>query len=200
MDWDNLLKILTNNKTWVIVSALAGVITTVVAMVTVYLSRVSWEQERESKRPYIIIEKPGIKPLPDSPPFRMQITMENRGTHAASGLEGRILILNTNLSTQPDFDFRFSVANAIPPNSPTPWYKDGVHLPNILPAQYVILAIKYEDPILKKDFGQVFFMRWDGIENGTTHPNFVYVSKDEAKKISVYLKEALNEFVPEYSL
>lgn len=143
---------------WTIVSSVAGAVAAIAAMITVYQAKMVWQQERETKRPFFIIEKPGVKPLPTAPPYRIQITMENRGVHPASGLEGRILILRADLTSQPDFDFRFSVANAIPANSPTPWYNDSVNLPQNLPPQYVVLAIKYEDSILEKKFGQVFFM------------------------------------------
>ena len=121
--------------------------------------------------------------------------MENRGIHPADDFEGRILILNADLSNKPDFDFKFSVANSIPSNSPTPWYNDSVHLPHNLPLQYVVLAIKYKDPILNKGFNQTFFMKWDGIQNGSIHPDFVYVSKDEAKAISSHLRNILEEYL-----
>jgi hypothetical protein len=194
MNWSKIISVLSNSNTWAAVSGIASAIAAIAAMFTVYHSRVSWENERESKRPYFIIEKPGIKPLEKSPPFRIQINMENKGTHAAKGLEGKIMILKADLSSQPEFVFNFSIANAIPSNSPTPWYNDTLILPKDLPPQFVVLAIKYTDEILDKSYNQVFYMTWHGVENGLTHPDFVHTSKDDAIKIESYLKEVITEF------
>ena len=48
MDWSKLITVLTNDKTWAIVSAVAGMVAAIAAMITVYHSRVTWQQERES--------------------------------------------------------------------------------------------------------------------------------------------------------
>jgi len=194
MEWGKIITIFSSSNTWAVVSAVAGAIAALAAMFTVYHSHVFWQDERESKRPYFIIEKPGIKPLSKSPPFRIQINMENKGVHAAKDLEGKIFILKSDLSSKPEFTFSFSIANAIPSNSPTPWYNDSLILQKNLPPQYVVLAIKYWDEILNKSYNQIFFMTWHGVKDGSTHPDFVHTTKDEAYNIGQYLKESLNEF------
>lgn len=194
MDWNTLILILSSSSTWAVVSGVASAIAALAAMVTVYHSRVSWQSERESKRPYFIIEKPGIKPLENSPSFRIQINMENKGVHAAKDLEGNILILKGDLTAQTEFDISFSVANAIPANSPTPYYNDSVLLQKDIPPQFVVLAIKYLDEILNKNYSQVFYMSWHGVQEGRMHPDFVHTSKEDARKIEEYLKEKLSAF------
>jgi len=174
---------------WEIISSLSGVVAAIVALITVYIAISSLQQENQYKRPYFIIEKPGIKPLSDSPPYRIQITLYNTGVHPAVDLVGTIKILNRTLNKKPDFDINFSVANEIPHNSPTPWYNDNVMLPNNINPQYIVLSIKYGDPILKESYSQNFFMRWDGIKEGITHPDFVHVRIEEKNKIIEYLKK-----------
>ena len=174
---------------WDIISTLSGVIAAIVALITVYIAISSLQKENQYKRPYFIIEKPGIKALPESPPYRMQITLYNTGVHPATDLVGSIKILDYTLDQKPQFDFKFSVANEIPHDSPTPWYNDDVMLPNNLKPQYVILNIEYGDPILKESFSQSFFMRWNGIQNGTTHPDFVHVQIEERNKIKEFFKK-----------
>ncbi len=45
--------------------------------------RVGLREVNAAKRPYINVAAPGIKPLPKSPPYRIQINMENTGANAA---------------------------------------------------------------------------------------------------------------------
>lgn len=197
---DIILTFLKNELVWTVLSSVSSFIAAIVVIIAVYNSRREWQVERESRRPFFIIEEPGIKTLPESPPYRMQITMENRGMHLASELEGMILILKADLTEQPDFDIRFSIANAIPSNTPTPWYDDNVQLPKNMPHMYIIFVIKYKDFILETDHHQTFFMKWDGIQDGITRPDFIHISTVKAKEIVSFLKEELNDFVQEYSL
>lgn len=174
---------------WDIISTLSGLIAAIVALITVYIAISSLQKENQYKRPYFTIEKPGIKVLPGAPPYRMQITLYNTGVHPAIDLVGTIKILEYTLDKKPQFDFEFSVANDIPHDSPTPWYNDGVMLPNDLKKQYVVLNIEYGDPILKDSFSQSFYMKWDGIQNGITHPDFVHVNIEERENIKKYFKK-----------
>jgi len=174
---------------WEIISSLSGLVAAIVALITVYIAISSLQQENQYKRPYFIIEKPGIKSLPNSPPYRMQITLYNTGIHPAIELVGTIKILNHSLSNKPEFNINFSVANEIPHNSPTPWYNDDVMLPYNIAPQYIVLSIKYRDPILKERYFQNFFMRWDGIKEGITHPDFVHVRIEEKNKIIDFFKK-----------
>ena len=194
MDWSKIVSILSNEKTWAIVAAISGAIAAIAALLTVYHARIAWKEQIESNRPYFTIAKPGIKPLPQSPPYRIQITMENIGVRPAYDLFGKIYIINKNLKDGPQFTFDFSVANEISVKTPTPWYNDSLQLPTNVPPQYVVFAIKYRDPVVNKSFAQVFFMKWDGVVNGQFHPDFVHVSIEEKQKIKDHLKDLLRDF------
>ena len=194
MDWSKITSILSNEKTWAIVAAVSAAIAAIAASVTVYHATITWKEQIESNRPYFTIAKPGIKPLPQSPPYRIQITMENIGVRPAYDLFGKIYIINKNLKDGPQFTFDFSVANEISVKTPTPWYNDSLQLPTNVPPQYVVFAIKYRDPVVNKSFAQVFFMKWDGVVNGQFHPDFVHVSIEEKQKIKDHLKDLLRDF------
>lgn len=174
---------------WNILSTISGLIAAIVALITVSISISSLQEANQSKRPYFIIEKPGIKALPNSPPFRIQITLYNTGIHPAINTVGNIVFFNKSLDEEPQYNIVFSVANEIPNNSPTPWYTDSVFLPTNLSPQYIILKIDYGDPILEQLYSQTFYMRWNGVQDGITQPDFVHVGIDEKNNIINYLKE-----------
>lgn len=119
--------------------------------------------------------------------------MENIGIHPASDLSGKILIIDKNLKSEPQYVINFSVANEIPIKTPTPWYNDDLYLPVNVSPQYIVLAIKYNDPILNKSYQQMFFMKWGGVVNGQFYPDFVHTSNEEKQKIEVHLQSLLHE-------
>ena len=200
MEWVTFKTLMTTPEIWTAIAAISAAISAYAAMRVVYHSRMTKKEELNAKRPYFILEAPGIKQLSNSPPYRIQITMKNIGGHVASDFTCRILIIKRELDGKPDFEFNFSVANAIPPNTPTPWYYDSLQLPMKLEPHYVILSIKYNNPILDNSHAQIYFMKWDGVQKGVTHPDFVYMNKDEMTEATNYLKESFNEFSQEYSL
>ena len=194
MEWTKILDFITNEKTWAIVAAVSGAIAAIAALLTVYQASSSSREERESRRPYFTLAAPGIKPLPQSPPFRIQITMENIGVDPAYDLIGMIFFVEKSLTKPPEFTFNFSIANDIPSKTPTPWYNDDLVLPANVPPHYIVLGIKYYDPILKKSFAQVFYMKWAGVSNGQTYPDFVHVAIEDKKPIFEHLENELKDF------
>lgn len=66
--------LLKNEKTWAIIAAIAGAVAALAALSSIYLTVSEQKELRESQRPYFTLAEPGIKPLPQSPPYRIQIT------------------------------------------------------------------------------------------------------------------------------
>lgn len=189
--WQTFLHLLKNEKTWTVVSAVASSLAAIAALITVKLLINARKEELEVKRPYFTISKPGIKQLPNSPPYRIQITMENVGVHIAQNNKINIYFIDSALAREPDHSNEHSIANDIPPNSPTPWYVDTLLLPPNMPPKYIVVMIEYEDPILKKKYSQRFYMKWSGVENGKTHPHFTHVDIEEKKRIIQYFEQHL---------
>jgi len=172
---------------WDIISSISGAIAALAALATIYFALSALNEEKHFKRPYFECKAPGIKKLDNSPPFRIQITMRNSGIHAAKDLIGKILIIEQSLNEKPSFSFDFSISNDIPPNSPTPWYNDSAILPNNINAQYIVLILNYKDAIFNNEYNQYFYMKWNGVKNGITDPNFVHTSIEEKNKLIEYL-------------
>lgn len=172
-----------------IIATFFAAMSAVAAFCTVLQARDAQREAIKSNRPYFTLKAPGIKQLPNSPPYRMQITMENIGVRVAQDLKGKIIIVDMLSEKDPTLTTEFSIANDIPKNVPTPWYTDSVQLPSNVSSHYVLMGIKYLDPITKEIFKQSFFMKWNGIKDGKLEPDFVHVSCDEKEKI---IKEAGN--------
>jgi hypothetical protein len=92
------------------------------------------------------------------------------------------------LEVPPDSVVDLSISNEIPSNSPTPWYYDNLNLPENMPPKFIVVVIRYNDPILEKKFDQQYYMKWHGVNNGVTHPDFVHTSIEESDRLLKYLK------------
>ena len=57
-----------------------------------------------------------------------------------------------------------------------------------MPKHFIFCSISYLDPLLKKEYFQSFFMKWDGVVNGKTHPDFTHVNTKEKEIIKEYIK------------
>lgn len=94
-------------------------------------------------RPYFVIKGPGIRPLANSPPFRLIIPFENTGEHPARGLTAILVMVPRTLSGDPTILRMAPVANDIPKGEPTPWYFDSVVLPREVPPMFAFLRVTY---------------------------------------------------------
>jgi len=184
-----------NQNLWAAISAIGGAISAVAACAAIWHSRKAGKETIESQRPYFVLEAPGIKHLPNSPTFRVQLTLHNAGGRVATSLEGRIFMTTKQPGVKPKLDLTFSVANEIPPHSPTPWYEDAQQLLEKDPEHYVLLGIKYSDPVLNVHYKQLFCMRWAGVQNGKFHPDFVHVSKEERQQIETKYRPIVSAYI-----
>lgn len=166
-----------------IISVVSGAIAALAAMIAIILTYRSNKQERESKRPYFTIEAPGFKHK--NTDLMLQITFINSGVHPAKNFKGEIRMFSDDLKNENKIDI--DVVNDIPPNSPTPYYNDGIELADNMPKHFVFCNISYSDPILKKEYIQSFYMKWDGVTNKLTQPDFTHVNTIDKNIIEKYL-------------
>ena len=169
------------------VSTFFVAIAAIASLIAVSHSIKVWNEQKELNRPYFTIVEPGFKKLPESPPYRIQITLMNNGVRSAYDLYGKFLSLDINLTSEPNEEINFSIANEIQANNPTPYFNDTIEFCNNESPQYIVVGINYYDPILKQSFTQKFFMKWNGVKNGKMYPDFFHISKEEKKKIEEYL-------------
>ena len=194
MHWEKIYNIVRNEKTWTIITVLSGTVTSIVALFIVIYTVNTWKEQIESNRPYFTITKPAIIQSPHSPRHRIQIIIENVGIRPAYDLYGKIFIIDKDIRSKPRFAFELSIANEIPAKTPIPWYNDGLRLSTEIPPQYVVFAIEYNDPILKKLFEQIFYMKWNGVVEGQPDSSFVHVSIDEKVKIQNRINVIFKDF------
>jgi hypothetical protein len=69
--------------TWTVVTAIAGMVAAIAAMVAIWQTKTMRTQELMARSPYITFTDAGIKVLPESPPYRIQCTMANVGIEPA---------------------------------------------------------------------------------------------------------------------
>jgi hypothetical protein len=169
-----------------LIAVISGVIAALAALVSIILTYWNNKTDRESKRPYFIIEAPGFKQIQNT--IRLQITFINGGIHPAKNFKGKILIIQQDLKNEITIDI--DIVNDIPSNSPTPYYNDIVTLGNNMPKHFIHCKISYFDPILSKHYNQEHFMKWNGVENGVFYPDFVHANTHEMKIIKDYIQSS----------
>lgn len=67
-----------------------------------------------------------------------------------------------------------------------------------MPHRYLVLALKYNDPVIKEELSQVFFLKWLGTIKGKVDMTIVEViTLNEKQRITDYLneKDLLQEFL-----
>ncbi len=177
------MSIWADSNNWAAVSAIGGAVSAVAALATVWHARNASAEARNAGRPYFLLEAPGFKAQQPPPGFRLLLPLKNIGARPAIRVEGRIYIATKSEPSEVVLDQNFAIGNAVPPNSLTPWYNDDVHLPLNTPPHFVLLGIEYVDPMTGVRHRQPFYMRWDGVKNGATQPDFVHVTHHERSEI-----------------
>jgi hypothetical protein len=157
MAWSQIWHLLSQDRTWTVVSAIAAMIAALAAMVTIWQAKATRIQELMARDPYITVTDAGIKVLPESPPYRIECAMVNVGIEPACDLEGRIFMVDSNLSKPLISTINVSVGNDVANQTPAVWHNDTLTLGPEAPPFYVVLAIKYVDR-KQKQHDQDFFM------------------------------------------
>jgi hypothetical protein len=152
------------------------------------------QNEMLSSRPVFEIKEPGIKPLPKSPTFRILIKIENVGEHPSDGLEGELIFIEAE-TNKTMLRESISVASLIRPKIPTSYWNDSLVLGGNVPKMYVLLGIKYSDAFSSKAYGQIFYMKWSGVKDGDTQPDFVHVTKAEKEEIIGKNQEFISKYI-----
>jgi hypothetical protein len=193
MAWSQIWHLLSQDRTWTVVSAIAAMIAALAAMVTIWQAKATRIQELMARDPYITVTDAGIKVLPESPPYRIECAMVNVGIEPACDLEGRIFMVDSNLSKPLISTINVSVGNDVANQTPAVWHNDTLTLGPEAPPFYVVLAIKYVDR-KQKQHDQDFFMRWEGAHEGKAKPTFRHATKEQRQELRQRLHEELESF------
>jgi hypothetical protein len=152
--------ILKSDKIWTMISAIASAIAAISACIAIIQVGLIFKTERESKRPYFEIVEATILKKEDGQKCEFKVALENIGINPAADPRIKILVKNKALN-EDLFGIAYDFADEIPKGSKINFYRENIETnKNEEDWYYVILAVRYFDPILKKDFAQLFLQQW----------------------------------------
>ncbi|KUO58886.1 MAG: hypothetical protein APF84_14235 [Gracilibacter sp. BRH_c7a] len=175
-----------------IIITITTLIFAITSMVTVYISLSAWNNERESVRPYLTFYNSPEVYLENNY-LNFSFAFYNVGFHPAASFHSQTLIVDYCLDDQPLHNDQFTLVNYIPQKTSTDLMikidlePTKIDYDNINP-HFIIINLKYTDPILEKNHEQIIFLRWEGITNKNLQPIF-HCSKEEKNLILDYIKK-----------
>lgn len=165
----------------------------ITSLITVYISLSAWKNERESVRPHLTFYSSPEVYFNENNELIFSAKFSNVGRHPVDSLHIQATIVNSDLKGLPLLTDQFSLLNYIPQNCSTDIVikikkyspnSDSIHIGK----HYIILNLKYFDPILETNNEQIFYLKWFGIEQGKPSPVF-HASKEDKERIVSYLKK-----------
>lgn len=192
-----------NDKQYNISSLIVTITTLIFAItstITVYISLSAWREEQESVRPYITFHNSPQVYFNENNQLVFSFKLSNVGSHPAASLHTQTIIVNSKLDRAPLHIDQYSLVNYIPQNA---FIDVLVKIPNENTNQndkeynysehYIVLTLKYSDPVLEKSYEQIIYLKWFGAENSRSenrklHPIF-HASKDDKDRILQYLRK-----------
>lgn len=172
-----------------IIASLATAVLAITALITVYITISSWKDEREANRPYFTF-KESPKIVFDDENLEFEIKFTNVGKHPAVNLWSKSLVFNEKLNEKPIAVDEYALVNDIPQNA-SPTLLIGLESLNAkaklgdISPHFIVIMLRYEDPIIDKKFEQTLYLKWNGAKNGdilsTNH-----VEEEEKEKILDY--------------
>jgi len=138
-------------RCWSRVSTGAALLAVIIAIWSAYHTTSAWQEEREAKRPYFTVD---IR----KDAGRVEIELTNIGIRPAHDISMLTAFIDTGLTSRPEIHRFDDFPNDIPSQVTARREVGDRHSTE----DYVVLAIKYEDPILEKRFSH----EWLFIESG----------------------------------
>lgn len=175
-----------------IIIAITTLIFAVTSLITVYISISAWNNERESVRPYLTFSDSPVVYL-ENKHLIFSFSFYNVGFHPVASFYSQTLIVDCRLDDQPLHNDHFTLVNYIPQNTTTDLVikidlePTNIDQYNIHP-HFIVINLKYTDPILEKDHEQIIYLRWEGIDRKTLQPIF-HCSIQEKDLILNYIEK-----------
>lgn len=176
-----------------IIGSIATAILAVTALITVYITVTAWKEDREANRPYFTFKESPQVVFREKLEFDTKLT--NVGKHPATKLLSKSVVINSDLSGKPVSIENNELVNDIPQDASATLvlnFSDSSNLSkndkslNLQP-YYIIIALYYEDPIIKEQFEQRLFLKWNGIKDGSILSTS-HAEQSEKERILNYLK------------
>jgi len=185
-----IFEILKKDKTWTVVAAIASSIAAIAALLAIFQTSSILKSERDFRRPYLKIYEATMQQVDKENTFTFKVALENIGIDPLRDPQMKLLVKNISLDKDL-FGVFYSFADEVPPGGTLFFVRQDIKSSEITDnAYYVILAIRYKDPILKKDFAQIIFGKW---RTGLTKLERVLVAQREDILKDQGLKFPLND-------
>ena len=173
-----------------LIVTLSSAVFALTALITVYITVTSWQEEREAVRPYMTLkESPAVSVQEE---LTFEFKFQNVGTHPALNLTSQTAVFAQDLTKLPIHVDKYAVVNDIPQNTATSLLIriDPKELnpkqANISP-YFIVVALRYDDPIINKTYHQAIFLKWQGVRNGKLEAIY-HAEAGERDQILNYLK------------
>lgn len=169
-----------------IIATIATAVLAITALITVYITISAWREEQEANRPYFTFKDSPHVVINQSPEFEIKFT--NVGEHPAVSLWSKSIVVSAALESKPIAVDEYALVNDIPKNASATLLigleaLEQQSKQDNVPPHFIVIVLRYEDPIIDKKFEQRLFIKWNGIEKGemlsTNH------AEEEEKQIIV---------------
>jgi fumarate reductase subunit C len=178
-------------KDWstIVVTSSTGVFA-IISLISVYITVSSWITQREASRPYFTFKESPIVELSNQVKF--EFIFRNVGTHPALELTSKTLVFDQGLAEDPLLIDEYSVVNDIPRDTVTSLLIDmdpkeiNPGLADTRP-YYIVICLRYADPILNDSYNQTIYIKWAGVIEGKPQP-LIHAEVSEKQDIINYLK------------
>lgn len=173
-----------------LVVTVATVVFACTALVTVFITISSWRAQREAARPYLTFKESPVVDLKNG--VTIDFKFQNVGEHPATNLWSKTFVMAQTLNAPPVLTWEHSLVNDIPKNTSTTLVitpdasQFNAQQANI-PPHYVVVFLKYEDPIIHKSYTQAIYLRWNGVKDAQAQPIF-HVEVQEKDNILKYFQ------------
>ncbi|MDT8991449.1 hypothetical protein RQP54_11310 [Curvibacter sp. APW13] len=189
-------------------STVAAAVSAIAAWRALKLSHESNVFQREQGRPYFSFEETRMerKPLPTSTstggPAELDPNValakglfKNYGARPATEIASSIFIIPTDDSSPP-MESPSSLADDFPPGAE--WMaqlgEQTINAPSH-PGYFFVLGVSYNDPLTKRNYRQLFFMRWPGVKNGVVHGDIIAATREERDRLIHKHRRLLSNYV-----
>jgi hypothetical protein len=174
-----------------IIATFGTLILAITSLITLNVTLNAWKVERESSRPYLSLKESPKVELQSG--LNLEFKFNNVGIHPAANLSSRTIMFEQNLKNPPIHNDRYDLVNEIPKDMSSSLVialePNEVDVSKAkLEPYYIVLSLEYKDPVIGKNYQQILFFKWNGMEGGNMQP-VVHVEVNEKEQILKYLKE-----------
>lgn len=169
-----------------IIATVGTAVLAMTALITVYVTLNAWKIQREDARPYLSLkESPQVESYKE---VQFEFKFNNVGTHPAENLSSQTIIFEQNLQSAPIHNERYDLVNEIPKDTSSSLVIALEPRELTSNPYYIVVLLKYGDPVIKQDYQQSLLLKWNGIKEGKAQP-IVHVQTQEKDKIMLYLQK-----------